>query len=200
MINSLLLIDKISIIIPAYNVGSLIERTIQSICNQTYQNLEIIIVDDGSTDNTPSIIDELAKKDERIKVIHKQNGGVTSARLCGIENATGEYIGFCDGDDLVEPEMYEVLLQNAKKYNADISHCGYQMVFPSRIDLYYGTERLVEQDTVTGLNDLLSGAFVEPGLCNKLYNKSLLQSLLQSGEMDLSIIHLEDLLMIYYLF
>ena len=188
--------EKISIIVPVYNIGNLVERTIKSICNQTYQNLEIIIVDDGSTDNTPSIIDELAKKDERIKVIHKQNGGVTSARLCGIENATGDYIGFCDGDDLVEPEMYEVLLQNAKKNNADISHCGYQMVFPSRVDLYYGTERLVEQDTVTGLNDLLSGAFVEPGLWNKLYNKSLFHS----GKMDLSIKNFEDLLMNYYLF
>ena len=192
--------DLISVIVPVYKVEEYLDRCVNSIVNQTYKNLEIILVDDGSPDNCPEMCDEWAKKDQRLKVIHKQNGGVTSARLCGIENATGDYIGFCDGDDLVEPEMYEVLLQNAKKYNADISHCGYQMVFPSRVDLYYGTERIVEQDTVTGLNNLLSGVFVEPGLCNKLYNKSLLQSLLHSGKMDLSIKYLEDLLMNYYLF
>lgn len=192
--------DKISVIVPAYNIEFYIEKSVESICAQTYRNLEIILVNDGSTDNTPALLDKLAKKDDRIKVIHKENGGVTKARLCGVEAATGEWIGFVDGDDYIEPQMYEMLLANAEKHEADISHCGYQMVFPSRVDMYYGTGRLVEQDTKTGLKDLLEGYFVEPGLCNKLFNKNLFKDLLCDSKMDLSIKNTEDLLMNYYLF
>lgn len=192
--------DKISVIVPAYNIESYIENAVASICAQTYRNLEIILVNDGSSDNTPILLDELEKRDNRIKVIHKENGGVTRARLCGVEAATGEWIGFVDGDDYIEPQMYEMLLDNAKKYQADISHCGYQMVFPSRVDMYYGTGRVVEQDTKTGLKDLLEGYFVEPGLCNKLFNKNLFKCLLCDSKMDFSIKNTEDLLMNYYLF
>ena len=192
--------DKISVIVPAYNIESYIEKAVESICAQTYRNLEIILVNDGSSDSTPELLNKLAKGDNRIKVIHKENGGVTRARLCGVEAATGEWIGFVDGDDYIEPQMYEVLLNNAEKYEADISHCGYQMVFPSRVDLYYGTGRLVEQGTKTGLKDLLEGFFVEPGLCNKLYHKNLFQSLIHEQKMDLSIKNMEDLLMNFYLF
>lgn len=192
--------DKISVIVPAHNIESYIEKTVDSICAQTYQNLEIILVNDGSSDSTPVLLDNLAEKDDRIKVIHKENGGVTSARLCGVETSTGDWIGFVDGDDYIEPQMYEMLLSNAEKYEADISHCGYQMVFPSRVDMYYGTGRLVEQDTKTGLKDLLDGNFVEPGLCNKLFNKKVFKSLLCDFKMDYSIKNLEDLLMNYYLF
>ena len=192
--------DKISVIVPAYNIEGYIEKTIQSIRKQTYSNLEIIIVDDGSKDDTPNIIDRLAIEDKRIKVIHKENRGVSSARFCGIEVATGEWVAFVDGDDYIEPEMYTVLMENARKYNADISHCGYQMVFPSRVDKYYGTGRLVEQDRDTGIKDLLEGIFIEPCPCNKLYKKSLFEELLQPGMFDMSIKINEDLLMNYYLF
>ena len=192
--------DKISVIVPAYNIAGYIEKTVQSICRQTYSNLEIIIVNDGSKDDTPNIIDRLATEDERIKVIHKENGGVSSARFCGLEVATGEWIAFVDGDDYIDSTMYEVLMQNAKKHRADISHCGYQMVFPSRIDKYYGTEKLVEQDRDTGVKDLLEGIFVEPCPCNKLYRRNLFEELLQPGMFDMSIKINEDLLMNYYLF
>lgn len=191
---------KISIVVPAYNIENYIEKTVQSICNQTYRNIEIILVNDGSKDNTGTILDKLALQDDRIRVIHKENGGVTSARLRGVEEATGEWIGFVDGDDYIEPQMYEMLISNALKYAAQISHCGYQMVFPSRVDLYYGTGRLVEQDKKTGIKDLLQGAFVEPGLCNKLFHKTLFHSMFQVRKMDLSIKNNEDLLMNYYLF
>ena len=191
---------KISIIVPAYNIEQYVVNTVHSICAQTHRNLEIILVNDGSKDSTPQILDQLSAEDERVKVLHKENGGVTKARLAGVEIATGEWIGFVDGDDYIEPHMYEMLLKNAVKYKADISHCGYQMVFPSRTDFYYGTGRLAEQDKKTGLKDLLEGSFIEPGLWNKLFHKTLFHSLLQNRQMDLSIKNTEDLLMNYYLF
>lgn len=192
--------ELISVIVPCYNIETLVRKTVNSIQNQNYSNLEIILVDDGSEDGTLKVLEQLAVSDNRIKVIHQENGGVTRARLAGIVEAMGEWIGFVDGDDFVEPEMYERLLYNAHQYNADISHCGYQMVFPSRIDYYYNTGRLVQQDKLTGLKDLLDGSFIEPGLCNKLFRKTLFHSLLHDDVMDLSIKINEDLLMNYYLF
>ena len=179
--------NKISVIVPVYNIENYIEKTVESIRNQTYKNLEIILVDDGSSDNSGRILDEIAAKDSRIQVIHQENGGVTSARIAGIKIATGDWIGFVDGDDFIEPDMYQRLLENALKYSAQISHCGYQMVFPSRVVYYYNTGRLVQQDKLTGLYDLLDGSFIEPGLCNKLFHKTLFHSLLHEGLIDLSI-------------
>ena len=192
--------NTISVIVPVYNIEKYIAKTVKSIRNQTYKNLEIILVDDGSSDNSGRILDELSAEESRVKVIHKKNGGVTSARIAGIKMATGEWIGFVDGDDYIEPDMYEVLLNNALKYDADISHCGYQMVFPSRVDYYYNTGRLVQQDKLTGLYDLLDGSFIEPGLWNKLFHKTLFHSLLHDDIMDYSIKNNEDVLMNYYLF
>ena len=114
----------ISVIIPVYKVEDYLEKCINSVINQTYTNLEIILVDDGSTDDSPKICDEYAKKDNRIKVIHKENGGLSDARNKGIEIASGEYIGFVDSDDWILPNMYEVLLRNLIKNNADISVCN----------------------------------------------------------------------------
>lgn len=190
----------ISIIVPAYNIENYIGRCLESILQQTYNNLEVIVVDDGSTDKTGTLIDQYAALDQRIVSVHKKNGGVTSARILGIEKASGIYIGFVDGDDYIEPRMYELLLKNALKYNAQISHCGYQMVFPGHTDLYYGTGSLVEQDNEKGLLDLLEGKFVEPGLWNKLFHKSLFYHLINEKKMDVSIKNTEDLLMNYYLF
>ena len=122
-------IYKISIIVPAYNIAAWLPRCLDSILGQTYQNLEVIVVDDGSTDHTGDILERYAAMDARIRPLRKANGGVTSARLEGIRYADGEWIGFVDGDDEIEPDMYERLMGNALKYSADISHCGYQMVF-----------------------------------------------------------------------
>ncbi|MBI6056665.1 glycosyltransferase [Clostridium perfringens] len=115
---------KISVIVPIYNVEKYLEKCINSILNQTYKNLEVILVDDGSPDNCGKICDEYALKDNRIKVIHKENGGLSSARNSGLDIATGDYIGFVDSDDWIESNMYEILLNNAIKYNADISVGG----------------------------------------------------------------------------
>lgn len=192
--------DKISIVVPAYNIAGYLPRCLDSILDQTYKNIEVIVVNDGSKDNTEEVIREYCQKDSRIKLISKINEGVTKARLTGMKAATGQWIGFVDGDDFVESEMYETLLFNALKYNADISHCGYQMVFPSRVDYYYNTGKLVEQDNDAGVKDLLEGVFIEPGLCNKIYKKSLCDDFLQEDKMDLSIKNNEDLLMNFYLF
>ena len=89
--------DLISVIVPVYKVEKYLNKCVQSIVNQTYKNLEIILVDDGSPDNCPQMCDEWAKKDSRIKVIHKENGGVSSARNAGLDNSFGDYIGFIDG-------------------------------------------------------------------------------------------------------
>ena len=191
---------KISIVIPAYNIAKELGPCLDSVLAQTHQNIEIIVVNDGSKDDTASVIDQYAALDPRIKAIHKENGGVTSARLRGVSEATGEWIGFVDGDDYIEPQMYEKLLSNAEKYHADISHCGYRMVFPSRVDYYYNTGRIVEQDHDTALNDLVKADFVEPALVNKLYKRSLFSRMLDNQLMDPSIRNFEDLLMNFYLF
>lgn len=186
----------VSVIIPAYNIEDYIGRCLDSIISQTYKNLEIIVVDDGSRDYTGGILDNYAKKDRRIKVIHKENGGVSSARNKGIEAAEGDYIGFIDGDDLIEPEMYKTLVDLLEEENADIAHCGYQMVFPDRIDYYHNTGKKKIQTTEEGLKDLLSGEMIEPGLVNKLYKKELIKNCRLNETVKIN----EDLLMNYQLF
>ena len=116
---------KISIIVPIYKVEKYLEQCIESIIHQTYQNLEIILVDDGSPDKCPEICDDYAKKDKRIRVIHKTNSGLGAAYNTGLNAATGEYIGFVEPDDWIEPEMYEVLYKNAKYYDTDATKCGF---------------------------------------------------------------------------
>lgn len=191
----------LSIVIPAYNIEQYIARCIDSLIQQTYNNIEIIVVDDGSKDNTPAILDEYALKDKRIKVIHKVNEGVSIARLTGMKQCKGDYIGFVDGDDTVDSDMFELLMNNALKHDADISHCGYVMDFPDgHSDKYYGTGKELLQNHNAGLNDLLSGQFIEPGLVIKIYKKELICKLLESNLMDKSIRNLEDLLMNYILF
>lgn len=114
---------SVSIIVPVYKVEKYLEYCVKSLINQTLNDIEIILVDDGSPDSCGEICDKLAKSDERIKVIHKINGGLSSARNAGIDVATGEYIGFVDSDDWIEPDMYEYLLKLIKEYNADIADC-----------------------------------------------------------------------------
>lgn len=118
--------NLISIIVPIYNIEQYIRRCINSILCQTYSNIEIILVDDGSTDTSGVICDEFAQNDSRIKVIHKDNEGLVRARKSGLRIAKGEYIGFVDGDDYIEPDMFEKLLEVASKNKADMVHAGYE--------------------------------------------------------------------------
>ena len=115
---------KISIIVPVYKVEPYIHKCIDSILNQTFKEFELILVDDGSPDNCGNICDEYAKKDNRVRVIHKENGGISSARNIGLDVSNGEYIGFVDSDDYIKLDMYERLYNSCKVNNADISIIG----------------------------------------------------------------------------
>lgn len=120
---------KISIIVPVYGVEKYVNRCIQSIVNQTYKNIEIILVDDGSPDNCPLICDEWAKEDLRIKVIHKKNGGLSDARNVGLQIASGELIGFVDSDDWISEDMYQLLYEDMVNNDSDISACGVKIIW-----------------------------------------------------------------------
>lgn len=119
--------EKISVIIPVYNVEKYVRKSIKSMINQTYQNLEILIVDDGSTDGCPSICDEFADNDSRIRVIHQPNKGQGAARNRALDIATGEYICYMDSDDSVKPDYIEFLYRQLKENNLDISVCNYEL-------------------------------------------------------------------------
>ncbi len=120
--------DKISVIVPIYNIEKYVRHAVDSIIQQTYTNLEIILVDDGSTDGSGAICDEYAAKDSRIKVIHQKNGGLSLARNVGIDMATGDFLGFVDGDDYIEPEMYQRLYDALADNDAQISICRFRYV------------------------------------------------------------------------
>lgn len=125
--------EKISIIIPVYKVEPFLKRCVDSVTNQTYKNIEIILVDDGSPDHCPAICDEYARNDNRIRVIHQSNGGLSAARNAGIEAASGIYVGFVDSDDYIDGRMYEILYGNLKKAAADISVCNFAPVFDNAL-------------------------------------------------------------------
>ncbi len=191
--------DLISVVVPAYNNAPWLPRCLDSLLVQTHENLEIIVVNDGSSDNTAVVLDGYAAKHPRIRAIHKENGGVTSARLRGVEEAKGDWIGFIDGDDEIEPEMYARLLENAHAHGADISHCGHQILFPDgRISYVHNTGCFRVQDHLTGVRDILDGGQVDSSLCTKLYRRQLFDGL--RAKMDLSIKNNEDYLMNYHLF
>ena len=119
--------ELVSIIIPIYNASSSIERCLKSILNQTYKKLEILCVDDGSLDDSIDIIEKLKKNDDRIKIIKKTNGGVSSARNAGLDYAVGKYVQFVDSDDAIEPSMVETLVYNMEKNEVDFIICGYNL-------------------------------------------------------------------------
>lgn len=124
----------VSVIVPVYNVPeNYLKKCIESLINQTYKNIEILLIDDGSKDNSGIICDEFAKKDKRIKVYHKENGGLCSARNFGTKNAKGEWVSYVDGDDWIEPDSYEKLIQYSKKCDdLDVIFFGYIKDYPSK--------------------------------------------------------------------
>lgn len=137
--------DLISIIVPVYNVEKYLRKCIDSIIIQTYTNLEIILIDDGSSDNSGNICEEYKKQDSRIHVIHKENGGLSSARNVGIDNATGQFISFVDSDDYLRKDMIEVLYLELKKWDADLCISPMQKVDED------GKYLFTEQSDVEGL-------------------------------------------------
>lgn len=145
-------IPKVSIIVPIYNVEKYLDRCMNSLVNQTLKEIEIIMVDDGSPDNCPKMCDEWAKKDSRIKVVHKKNGGLGYARNSGLDVATGEYVAFVDSDDFVKTDMYEVLYNNVEKENADTIYCGFYKYWNDKTIKEF---RNVDQLTVFEGQDLI---------------------------------------------
>ena len=149
--------ELISIIVPVYKAESFLERCVESLINQTYKNLEIILVDDGSPDNSGAMCDEYSKKDNRIKVIHKENGGVSSARNSGIESATGDYIAFVDSDDWVELDMFEEMLKELKANNVDAVRCsGVRDDLIQTIDIDFLYADSIKLDLKESRNDFLN--------------------------------------------
>ena len=193
----------LSVVVPAYNIEKYLSKCLDSILTQSYKNIEIVVVDDGSTDHTGYIADQYQNKyPDKIVCLHLKNGGVLRARLKGIEMTSGEWIGFVDGDDQIESDMYERLISNALKHDADIAHCGYQTIVNNgeRIHFFYNTGRIVVQDNITGIKDLIEGLFVEPGLWNKIFKKELFFSLMEVSILEERLKINEDLLMNYLLF
>lgn len=189
----------LSVIIPNYNNAPWLSRCLDSVLGQSFRDLEILVVDDGSSDDSEAVIRAYEQKDSRVRSVFQENGGVTSARLAGLALAEGEWITFVDSDDVIESDMYQRLLDNAAACGADITHCGQKMIYPDgRIDYYYNTGLRWEQDNLTGLRELLEEKKIEPGLCIKVYRRELFEGLPE--QMDRSIKNNEDFLMNYYLF
>ena len=174
--------EKLSVIVPVYNVEKYLNRCLDSIINQTYQNLEIILVDDGSKDNSGRICDEYAKKDNRIRVIHKENNGAAAARNTGIENSTGEYIAFVDSDDYIDVVMYEKMMEINKQYDCDVVMCDcYKERKDSKIvythdirEGYYNKDMLYEEyfDCLLMTNEVEYPPTISNWVC--IFKKSLI--------------------------
>lgn len=161
----------ISIVVPVYNVEQYLGESIKSLLAQTYRNIEIILVDDGSTDNCPIICDRYAKQDMRVKVLHKKNGGLSDARNKGIDIARGEYIGFVDSDDWVEPNMYEVLLKSIINDKSDISVCGIIREYKNGTVSQGNIAETMSQNEA--VKALLDGNIIHDHAWSKLYKKDL---------------------------
>ena len=162
--------DLISVIVPVYRVERYLERCVQSILNQTYKNIEIILVDDGSPDNCPAICDRLAGLHSNIRVIHKVNGGLSSARNAGIDASSGSYISFIDSDDFVDSDFIERLYTLIKKYNADLAMLAYQEVTQDK-----EINRICAEIESVYRNEEVEEAFLKlkvDSVCVGLYSKS----------------------------
>ncbi len=170
----------ISVIVPVYNVEKYLDECVASIVNQTYKKLEIILVDDGSSDNSPIICDKWAKKDSRIKVIHKKNGGQSEARNVGLDNATGDYIGFIDSDDYIDSTMYEKLLYSfCREKNIGITSCQLYTNRNGKIGILSEKWEISEPFILKG-EDYAANKIQELSLhsaCNKLYRAELFTNL-----------------------
>ncbi len=165
--------DLISIIIPVYKVEKYLEKCIESVLKQTYTNLQVILVDDGSPDNCGKICDEYAKKDSRIEVIHKVNGGLSDARNVGIAKAKGKYIGFVDSDDYIKEDMYEILINLIKEYDADVSICNLYEVIEGKEYIRNKENGIKEYNRIDILKEVLLDKNIQSYACNKLYKKEL---------------------------
>ena len=170
--------DLISVIVPVYKVEKYLDRCVQSIVDQTYRNLEIILVDDGSPDNCPAMCDAWAEKDKRVKVIHKENGGLSDARNAGMIAASAEYIGFVDSDDYISNGMYQLLYENLHTNDSDVAACGVEMVFedgnPSSLLTKTGS---CVMDRTTAMEAIVQESWLKQPVWYKLYKADLIRDI-----------------------
>lgn len=168
--------ELLSVIVTAYNIEAYVERGVRSVCDQTYRNLEIIVVDDGSTDATGEILDGMAKNDRRIRVIHQENGGPARARNVGIAKAAGCCIGFVDGDDWIDPDMYEKLFSALQDQQADIAVCRYRQVSKTgTVDGSIDRAVLFEgQEALAAYVEEREEFVIQNAAWNKLYRRTVL--------------------------
>lgn len=168
----------ISVIVPIYNVEKYLARCVVSIVNQTYKNLEIILVDDGSPDRCPQMCDDYAEKDSRIKVVHKKNGGLSDARNAGMAVATGEYISFIDSDDYVSDDFFECLLDVMNKENSDIAECSVVKFYEdNRFDEISDDLSVKTYDTQDAMSALIAENPFHQHVWNKLYKTELVKDI-----------------------
>lgn len=186
----------LTIIVPAYNVDAYITKCIKSIINQKYKNIEILIIDDGSTDNTGKICDQLSVEDERIKVIHRSNEGLVSARKLGIELAKSELIAFVDGDDWIEKEMYSTMINNYKRMQKpDFVSSGLIYEYADKIVsvLDDASERIYYQEDIQKIilpfleNNGKNKKQILSSVCNKIFKKNLLNNVINKVDSELTL-------------
>lgn len=169
--------EKISIIVPVYNVEAYLEKCVESILKQTYTNLEILLVNDGSTDKSGELCDKLALRDHRIRVIHKENGGLSDARNRGIDEASSNLIGFIDSDDYIDEDMYETLYRQMLASKADLSMCGHYDVYhqiPEKQVAEIKTWELMPEEAI---KMVMEAKILSVTAVNKLYKKALFEQL-----------------------
>lgn len=168
----------ISVIVPVYKTEAYLDRCVQSIADQTYKNLEIILIDDGSPDNCPAICDAWAEKDSRVKVVHKQNGGLSDARNAGMAMATGELMGFVDSDDWITPDMYQHLHDLMAADHSDIAACGAEMIWedgtPPRMLTKSGCCVLNQEEAMRAI---IEESWLKQPVWYKLYKTALIRDI-----------------------
>lgn len=188
-------IKKISVIVPVYNTAKYLIDTIDSILRQTYKEFELILIDDGSKDNSLKICNSIQKKDKRVIVLHQENQGASAARNAGIKIARGKYICFIDSDDYIEPDMLECLIKNAEKYDVDISCCGLvQVTLDGKVKNHYCHG---EKEYFTDMEEIMKNFFINPVYKEILYgpyNKLIRSEIVKEIEFNTKYIMGEDLL------
>ena len=167
----------ISVIIPAYNVEAYLARCLDSVCGQSYKDLEIIIIDDGSVDKTPEICDEYARRDGRIRVLHKKNAGVSAARNDALDLTSGDMIAFADADDYFEPDMIERLYAAITGYDADMAVCGYYEEYNDRVEERGRTDTVVFGNHEAYEDYFKMGGCIGSGCWNKLIRAAALKDI-----------------------
>jgi len=185
----------VSIIIPVYNTELYLEQCLGSVINQTYENLEILCINDGSTDKSGEICERYAQNDSRVKVFHKENGGVSSAKNIGLKNSTGKYVSFVDSDDWIEPDMVEILHKAAEETSNEIVVCNYSKVTNEQIEPITN-RKTIPTGTITGADMILFALKRDNymGFCGYTWNKLFLRERIKNLFFDEKINYGEDVL------